>query len=191
MNEKILDSGMAGKEFVYQDDLKAIERLKSMLLDHFIICFTILPPVILIEILGFEMGKWFGETMTLLIFTIYINKDILGGRSAAKRILGQVVIDKKTEKPANEIKCSIRNFTNCFWIIEVIIVMFNPNRRIGDLIAGTKTVRTDKKNIKNMLLDFQKANKVNWVLPLVIALSYSWIIVNEIFPIIAGYLIYR
>ena len=69
--------------------------------------------------------------------------------------------------------------------------MFNPKRKIGDLIAGTKVVRTEKKDIKTMLLDFQKAIKVNWILPLVIAIFYSWIILNTIFPIIVGHLIYR
>ena len=191
MNEKTLDSGLIENEFVYQDNLKVTDRLKSMLLDHFIIGFTLLPPLIIIEIIGIEMGKWFGEAMMLLIFAIYINKDILGGRSAAKRILGQAVIDKETKKPANELKCAIRNFTVCFWIFEVIIVMFNPKRKIGDLIAGTKVVRTEKKDIKTMLLDFQKAIKVNWILPLVIAIFYSLIILNTIFPIIVGHLIYR
>ena len=190
MSEKTLDSGLIENEFVYQDNLTVTERLKSMLLDHFIICFTILPPVIIPELIGIEIREWFGETMILLVFAIYINKDILEGRSAAKRILGQVVIDKETEKPANEIKCAIRNFTVCFWIFEVIIVIFNPNRKIGDLIVGTKVVRTEKKDIKTMLLDFQTAIKTNWVLPFVIAMFYSWIILNTIFPIIARHLIY-
>lgn len=190
MKEKILDSELIDSEFVYQDNLTATERLKSMLLDHFIICFTLLPPVIILELIGLEMVKWSGEIMFFSIFAIYINKDILGGRSVAKRILGQTIIDKKTEKPASELKCTIRNFTICFWIFEVIIVLFNPNRKIGDLIAGTKTVRTEKEDIKNMLLDFQKANKVNWILPLVIAFSFSWIIINIILPIIAGQLLY-
>jgi uncharacterized RDD family membrane protein YckC len=190
MNEKILDSGLIENEFVYQDNLTAIERLKSMLLDHFIICFTLLPPAIIPELIGIEMGNWSGSIMMLIIFAIYINKDILVGRSAAKRILGQVVIDKETGMPANEIKCTIRNFTICFWIIEVIIVMFNPNRKIGDLIAGTKVVRTDKKDIKSMLFDFKKAIKVNWILPLGIAIFYSWIIINSIIPMIGGHLLF-
>jgi uncharacterized RDD family membrane protein YckC len=176
MNGKILDREMVGSEFVYQDDLKAGERLKSMLLDHFIICFTILPPVIIPELIGIQISKWLDEIIMLLVFGIYLNKDFLRGRSPAKRILGQVVIDKETELPADGFKCVIRNFTDIFWIFEVIIVMFNPNRRIGDLIAGTKVVRTNKEEIKSILSNFQNANKLNWILSLGIAMFYIWII---------------
>lgn len=176
MDKNILDSELIENEFVYQDDLKAIERLKSMLLDHFIVCFTIFPPIIIPKLIGIEMSIWLDEILMLLIFGIYLNKDFLQGRSAAKRILGQIVIDNRTKKPANEIKCAIRNFTDIFWILEVMVVIFYPNKRIGDMIAGTKVVRTDKVEIKSMIKDFQKANKINWILSLGIALFYIWII---------------
>ena len=179
MNEKILDSGFVDEEFVYQDNLTTIERLKSMLLDHVIICFTILPIFMIPFTYGMESEKrWINEIIMLLLFGIYLNKDFLKGRSAAKRILGQVVIDKETNKPASELKCAIRNFTDIFWIVEVVIVMFTPSRRIGDLIANTKVVRTEKDEIKDMWQDFKIANKTNWILLLGIAITYIWVIFN-------------
>lgn len=179
MNEKILDSGFVDEEFVYWDNLTSIERLKSMLLDHVIICFIILPIFMIPFAIGMESEKrWINETIMLLLFGIYLNKDFLQGRSAAKRILGQVVVDKITNKPANELKCAIRNFTDILWIIEVVIVVFSPSRRIGDLIATTKVVRTEKEEIKSMWQDFKNANKSNWILSLGIAIFYIWIIFN-------------
>jgi uncharacterized RDD family membrane protein YckC len=56
--------------------------------------------------------------------------------------------------------------------------MFRPSRRIGDLIANTKVVRTEKDEIKNMWQDFKIANKTNWILSLGIAITYIWVIFN-------------
>ena len=179
MNDNILDSGIIENKIVYQDNLTTIERLKSMLLDHIIICFTILPFFMILTFVRIGMdieNELLNKITMFLIFGIYLNKDLLRGRSAAKRILGQIVIDNETNKPANELKCAIRNFTDIFWIVEVVIVMFNPNRRIGDLIANTKVVRTEKVEIKTMLEDIQSANKLNWITAFGIALVYMWIV---------------
>ena len=177
MNEEILDSDLIEKEFIYQDNLTRVERWKSMLLDHVIVCFTVLP-ILMIPFLMTTNNefKWIEKNLIILVFGIYLNKDVFRGRSPAKRILGQVVIDINTKKPANEIKCAIRNFTDIFWIFEVIVIQISPNRRIGDLIAGTKVVRADKEDTKNIFRDFQNSNKKNWIISLGTAVTYIWIV---------------
>jgi len=180
-NEKILDSELVKEEIEYIDDLTRIERLKSMLLDHFIMCLGVVPIFILPFILGLVTGyDWIQDVIILLCFGIYLNKDSFRGRSPAKRILGQVVVNITTGEPAGELKCTIRNFTDIFWIFEVIIILFNPNRRIGDLIAGTKVVRAEKEYVKTVFKDFQKANKKNLILTFGIAVFYVWIVFKNI-----------
>lgn len=56
----------------------------------------------------------------------------------AKRIFKFQVVDFKTNKPANSIKCLIRNLTILIWPVEVIMALINTERRLGDYIAGTK-----------------------------------------------------
>ena len=183
MNKSIIEKNIERGKFAYQDNITSFERLKSMLLDHAIVCFTILPIFIIPSFIGMgtTLGTgnvWINRFCIILIMGIYLNKDILRGRSAAKRILGQIVIDNKTNEPASEVKCVIRNFTDIFWIVEIPIVMFSPSRRIGDLIANTKIVRTEKDEIKSMWTDLRKANKSNWILSFGIAIIYLVFIFN-------------
>jgi hypothetical protein len=71
-------------------------------------------------------------------FSAYLNKDIFNGRSIAKRILKIQVIDHKSNQAASPLKCLVRNLTIPIWPIEVIFVLVNPKRRLGDKIAGTR-----------------------------------------------------
>lgn len=124
-------------------------RLASMLVDHFAMTFIIM----LIVMPGFAVSMFdafnldhdpssfgFGGMSFLFAFgfSAYFNKDIFNGRSPAKRILKMQVIDNKTGQVANPLKCLVRNFTIPLWPLEVIFVLIDPKRRLGDKIAGTR-----------------------------------------------------
>lgn len=124
-------------------------RLASMLVDHFamtLIVMIIVMPGFAISIFDSinidhdpsEFG--FGRMSFLYVFAFfaYFNKDIFNGRSPAKRIMKMQVIDIKTGQVANSLKCFARNLTIPFWPLEVIFVLINPKRRLGDKIAGTR-----------------------------------------------------
>ena len=127
-----------------------------MILDHFIMCFGIGIIVFIIIGIGYliignpsesDFPEWFvifPVTLGLIIFSIYLNKDGIKGKSPAKRILGLIIVDNKTGEIANPIKSVVRNITLIFWPIEVIFSIFSPERRIGDYIAGTKVILDDK-----------------------------------------------
>src|SRR5690606_22645628 len=97
--------------------------------------------------------KYFSETLftiitvlfMLCLFSIYLNKDVINGRSPAKRIFGLITVNNKTGERANPIETCLRNITLIFWPVEVIFILISPQRRIGDYIAGTKVI-DDKKN---------------------------------------------
>ncbi|RKE03852.1 RDD family protein [Marinifilum flexuosum] len=124
-------------------------RLASMLVDHFImtfVCMLIAVPGIFIamfdvftidhEPTDIFMGS--ASFMFFVGFSAYFNKDIFNGRSAAKRILKLQVVDIKTGKAANPLKCFVRNIPIVFWPLEAVFVLANPKRRLGDFIAGTR-----------------------------------------------------
>jgi uncharacterized RDD family membrane protein YckC len=76
-------------------------------------------------------------------FALYFCKDIINGRSIAKRILKLQVVDNKTGQVATPLQCFVRNIFCILWMIEVIVIMTNTSRRLGDRVAGTKLVHYD------------------------------------------------
>ncbi len=131
-------------------------RLGAMILDHFFM--TMIAMVFFIPgmISGFSdafkvsheqtnpnfMGGTLGY-IGMFGFALYFCKDIINGRSIAKRILKLQVVDNSTGQPASPIKCFVRNLLCVLWPIEVIVAMTNTERRLGDRIAGTKLVMFD------------------------------------------------
>lgn len=142
-------------------------RLVSMLLDHFILCFALVPVMMILvfatgSTMPFDMPIW----PFYVVIAIYLNKDAVGGQSIAKRILGLKVIDRKTGQPANELQCFLRNMTVPIWIIELIPVLISPSRRIGDVVAGTRTVVSEKRPPFSLFSDLRgrRPNRSTWLM---------------------------
>ena len=72
----------------------------------------------------------------MIVYPVTMNKDFLNGKSIGKRIFGIQVQDLNNSK-ASEWKSSLRNFLPTI-PLDLLFTIFNPERRIGDLIAGTK-----------------------------------------------------
>ncbi len=73
-------------------------------------------------------------------FSLFFSKDSIQGRSLAKRLFKLQVVRMGTSKPAGPIRCVIRNITSVVWPLELIAVLLNPGRRLGDYLADTKLV---------------------------------------------------
>ena len=128
-------------------------RLASMLLDHFfmvIIGMGFCIPMMVNTFSGaftisheqadeFRMeGPLF--YFALFGFALYFCKDCVNGRSLAKRITKLQVIDNTTGEVASPLKCFVRNILCVIWPVEVLVTLSNPERRIGDIVAGTRIV---------------------------------------------------
>ena len=118
-------------------------RLGTMLLDHALICFVFLAPIILIQHFVFPerqndatLKYWMAP-----VFVIYFCKDCFGGRSLAKRKLKLVVVDNKSYVTSTPIQSVLRNLSIVIWPIEVLVSLFDQERRLGDRLAGTKLAR--------------------------------------------------
>ncbi len=127
--------------------ISATARLWSMFLDHVILCFLAIPPVgVVLGVAFLVRGKldWDASAMNawlfVPVFVLYANKDWFGGRSLAKRITGQQVVQVGSGRVANELRCFLRNVTIPVWPVEVAITLFSPSRRSGDWLAGTQVV---------------------------------------------------
>jgi uncharacterized RDD family membrane protein YckC len=157
-----------------------IHRILSMLLDHFIMTLIIVPLMIGLMILKVNgILEISGESFTFVFFFmmfIYLNKDFFNAKSPAKRILGYQVINQKTEKPASELQCFVRNLTIAVaWPLEVIIGLINPERRIGDFLANTKVVVSEKQKLITIWTDLKrKTLKLNLIGILIISVIYFY-----------------
>ncbi|WP_420604325.1 RDD family protein [Flagellimonas sp.] len=155
-------------------------RISSMLLDHVVLCIVIVPLSILIFVLVINfkqsLNNWIGTSLMFFPFFIYLNKDFLNGKSPAKRILGYQVIDRKTEKPASELQCFIRNLTICLiWPIEVVVGYINPERRIGDFLANTKVTMNNKEKLNSLWRDLKKVHfKAIYIIITIIGIIYFY-----------------
>ncbi len=134
-------------------------RIASAILDHFILSMavSVVMMVLILIILGItyltiglegESFQQYGMIpiflivfVVLFMFSLYFNKDGLGGRGPAKRFLKLVVVNKTTGEVAHPLRSFLRNLTLFMWPIEFLFMVITPNRRrLGDFIAGTEVV---------------------------------------------------
>lgn len=156
--------------------LNSGNRLTTMLVDHFAMCLVMM--VLVAPGMIYDMMQTFGDPnaphklflgnyyLNIFAFSLYFNKDIYLGRSIAKRMLKLQVVDNKTNKPANPLKCFVRNLTVILWPIEVVVALINNERRIGDFIAGTKLTPFNPE---------QHSAKANWML-IVVSVILSMVV---------------
>ena len=151
-------------------------RISSMLLDHFILCGITIPIAIVLMMIFRNLVYRMDHIPFFFIIFIYSNKDFLKGKSPAKRILGYQIINRKTGLQATELQCFIRNLTICIaWPIEVIISFINPKRRIGDFIANTKVVPSEKQNLKSIIIDLKEVKlKIDYLMILILGGIYIY-----------------
>jgi len=131
-------------------------RLGAMFLDH--VFMTILAMIFFlpamipifsdtVKVSHEQAGSniWHGpmKYVSLFGFSLYFCKDVLNGRSIAKRILKLQIVDNDKGLAATPVQCLVRNIPLLLWPIEVIISMTNTSRRLGDRLARTKLVRYD------------------------------------------------
>jgi hypothetical protein len=174
-------------------NFQLIRRLKTILSDLFF-AMTVLMPIFILSIFSaitLIIKYHFAPEISMLLSGIipfsmmlflFLNKDFYDARSISKRIYGYQIIDCRTNQIANELHCLLRNLTLIIWPIEVLIVLFSPTRRLGDMIAGTKLV--DKKRIdpESILIDMNQ-NIEGKKIGSLILLSIVFIIVFDLFAI--------
>jgi len=174
------------KQYIKNDFLIGLisnKRLKGMMLELLYTLFIFFPFLILLAISTVVWGdplssafQWI-DLMTIIPFSILLvgilNKDFFNGQSVIKRVLGYQIIDLKTAQPASRLKCMLRNMTAPLWPLEIIFILINAKRRIGDFIAGTQVVEITPTDPQAILCEI-KAEKFNKQTQLILFLSILW-----------------
>jgi len=102
--------------------------------------------------------------VSLAGLTIAFCKDCINGQSITKRIIKLQVVDNKTGAVATPMQCFIRNIPLLILPLEILVLLAQPDRRIGDKIAGTKLVFYDALKNNKPERSFKK-----YILPMVSA----------------------
>jgi uncharacterized RDD family membrane protein YckC len=123
---------------------------------------------------SFLINPWTIGYMILMF--LIINKDYSNSKSIGKRIIGYKVVTQKKGNSASKIQCVIRNLTLLFWPLEVILLLVYPNRRIGDFIAGTKVIPSEKVEYFETLNEFKKSRNNSRILWILISIIISVIL---------------
>ena len=167
-------------ETIREEKISIGTRLGTMLLDHVIMTgimmIFFLPSMMSVfidpitgsnkpnpDFLAGSLGN-----LALFGFSLYFCKDIINGRSFAKRILKLQLVNNSTGQVADPIRCFVRNIFCILWPIEVIVGMTNTTRRIGDFVAGTKLIEFNP-SLEQPRLNIGK-------IVLVLAISYGLIL---------------
>ena len=118
-------------------------KLKSWVLD-FLIFYIVAIPFIIIN-LAFHLDKSiaYNSFMLALLYGIIICKDLPSSQSFGKRKNNLKVVNINNSTP-NPFKLIMRNIIFILtWPIEVTVNITNPERRLGDLICGTKVIKLE------------------------------------------------
>lgn len=146
--------------------LRLNKRVKSLILELWYALSVFFPyiaiPLVLTIMLGDPLPtnfRW-AELITLTPFSVMMialfNKDFFCGQSPVHRKLGYKVLDAKSNETASKIQCMVRNLTVPIWPIEAILILISPNRRLGDLIAGTILADVPTSNPELILTDIKE-----------------------------------
>jgi hypothetical protein len=137
-----------------------IRRFTSVIIDHLSLTFTAM--ILGIPMLVYKGFKSDVETepsaffiiYAAIIWTVFLNKDIYFGRSLGKYKSNLQVLNFKTNEAANPFQCVVRNFFLVLWPIEMVVLIFSPSRRLGDMVAQTKVqfLESEAKGMNGQLL---------------------------------------
>jgi len=161
------------QSFEKADTLQVLgQRLNSMSLDFSFILGMVFPFLAISFVPSFYfiatsnvvnvlLPIWFGFIPFTFLSFLIINKDFFNAKSIAKRHFGYQIVDSKSNLPANELQCVIRNSTMIIWPLEVVVSMFNSEKRIGDFLAGTKLVKSGKEAPELIMTEIHQKKNIN------------------------------
>lgn len=154
-------------------------RIISIFIDHFIVSLL----AVIFWRLTLLIVKDDNDLFFWFALGVYFNKDIFKTNSIGKSIMGFRVVEAKSNSEANGLKCLMRNLSIIIWPIEVVLLLVNNERRLGDYIAGTKVIPVDKLGVLNVFAVLRlRVNVIEALFSLVLTVVYL-IILGLILPL--------
>lgn len=112
------------------------KRLVAMIIDFAII---ILISQVFVFMSFIEQNYLMKITFSIM-FSLFLCRDNLNGQSLGKRLMKIQVVDNSTMQTVTSFKYILRNLFLCVWPIELLLVLINGDRRLGDYVVKTKII---------------------------------------------------
>ena len=148
------------------------KRIRSMLIDFCIICVSSIPFVLLIIIFKLDGNLIFQTLSFSFLGSLFLCKDLINGKSIGKRIVNLRIVGN-LQSEVSPIRLILRNMFFFIWPVELIFCLINPEKKLGDIVFGTKVV-LDEGNIKP--IDIKKQQIFSYfiiVLTILFSIFYS------------------
>lgn len=102
-----------------------------------------------IDFLYFLPGGFFfalfndsGLIALLIMFTMYVCRDVISQRSIGKKLMELYIVDRNSSKPASAKQKVIRNLFIIIGTVDVFVLLIK-GESIGDIVSGTSIVKSD------------------------------------------------
>ena len=135
-------------------------RISSAVVDHFsmtMLAGIFFVPDIIFQILKSNKDNSFQDPydsgfafIVYIGFALYFCKDVIQGQSIGKRIFKLQIINSVTGLTASPYRCFVRDLFLILFPIEIIMIFINPEKRLGDIVAGTRLVIADYSKTKKI-----------------------------------------
>ena len=86
--------------------------------------------------------------LSLLVWSLFLCRDGFTGQGLGKRIMRLTV--RHGYATASPLKCLLRSLFYAVWFIELIVLIVNKERRIGDMVTGCSVVAGSGERFKAM-----------------------------------------
>lgn len=164
------------------------QRLSSIAIDYAICMLAGIPFVIVAMIFQAFTTEFYIQFISFALYlSIFLCKDFYKtGRSKGKEILKMKIVRCSDERQPTMNTLILRNIFLVIWPIEFIAILVNSERRLGDILLGTKIVRCQEDYLApslglNSFLKYYAISLIYSLAIIVIILLLMQIINNNLF----------
>ncbi|MCP4439534.1 MAG: RDD family protein [Aureispira sp.] len=175
MKGQLLDDYLTSEEQPIYSNPTIADRIVVMFLDYLFLI-LLATPVAFIAV-GVEDGDISPLVMGIMM-AVFLLKDLFGGQSFAKSMRGMRVVDIKTGARPRAFQLVFRNILFGVWVFDLIPLLANPSRRLGDILVRTQVVKMkeDKPTWKTWLVQAKGYNIGDLILSLVFTVAYGIVV---------------
>jgi uncharacterized RDD family membrane protein YckC len=130
------------------------QRFKSILVDSCSIFIVSIPFIATIFIGRLENNLLYQTFVVSLICSLFLCKDLAGGRSIGKRLFNLQIVSLENHS-VSSLKLIFRNIFTFMWPIEIVFCLIDSEKKLGDIVFGTKVIMLDS-NMNNVNLSTGK-----------------------------------
>lgn len=155
------------------------KRLEAFVIDV-IVSFAAGIPFLLISILFSNSLTWMSFALAFMC-ALLLCKDVNNGRSFGKKNAGLCILSEKDEKVPSISTLILRNLFYILWPVEIILLISNSKKRLGDYVMRTKVVSCAK--VSKSSLKITRIYIYSLIIVTVILFALFYVVTNLIYEL--------